>query len=106
MNVETIPLTDFQHDDIRAHEGRPIWIESNLATDLERAGLLRIIATPTVHRVKRELSSGGALAAGEDASSSALPAAQVSAATTAHSPTHGAIETQRFAKSSRSITRG
>jgi hypothetical protein len=98
MNVETIPLTDFQHDDIRAHEGRPIWLESGLAGDLERAGLLRVVATPTVHRVRRPVASGGARAAGEDASSSALPAAPVSTPTTVHSSERGATRLRANAR--------
>jgi hypothetical protein len=90
MNVETIPLTDFQHDDICAREGQPIWIEATLATDLERAGLLRIIATPSIHRARRSATSGGAPAAGEDAPSSALPAARASTPTTVHLSERGA----------------
>lgn len=44
MQVEAIPLTDFVHNHIDAHEGRPIvpWIEESLARQLEQAGLVRI----------------------------------------------------------------
>jgi hypothetical protein len=107
MRVETIPLTDFQHDDISAREGQPLWLEHSLALDLERGSLLRIIEQP-MQRGRRAAApaSGGVRAAGEEPPSSASPAAPASEAMTVPSLAVGAIETERFAKSSRSTTRG
>lgn len=98
MNVECIPLTDFVHGRINAHEGKPILLDDSLAGDLERAGLLRVKLTP--RRVDQALSvqggativateAGKAPAVGEAVPSSSLPAAQASPPTTLHLPKRG-----------------
>jgi hypothetical protein len=101
--IETIPLTDFQHDDIRARDGHPLWLEESLARDLERAGLLRIPTIPALVRGRRVagIDPGKVLAAGVAAPSSASPAAPASPSTIAHSSEPGAIEPPRPARSSR-----
>lgn len=42
MQVEAVPLTEFVHGSITAHEGRPLFMDEHTAGELERAGLVRI----------------------------------------------------------------
>jgi len=46
MDVECIPLTEFVHGNIVAHEGRPLMIAEHLARELEKAALVRIKMAP------------------------------------------------------------
>lgn len=48
MQVEVMPLSNFVHGHLNTKEGRPIWIEETVARDLERAGLVRIMAARAV----------------------------------------------------------
>jgi hypothetical protein len=102
MKVEAIALTDFQHDDVRAFDGRVIQplLEEALAKELERAGLVRI--RPPLTRVPKvrvfPTDVGKAPAAGAAAQSSASPAAPASRATTATALGRGSVATKRSAR--------
>lgn len=97
MQVEAIPLTDFIHGPINAHEGRPQMMEQGLAEDLERAGLVRVKLVP--RRVDQALRVRGAGAIvgeagkapddGAGPPSSASPAAPVSQSTTSRASKPG-----------------
>jgi len=56
MEVEAVPLTEFVHDRITAHEGRPLMMDEHTAGELERAGLVRINLVP--RRVDQALALG------------------------------------------------
>ena len=98
MEVEVVPLTDFVHDRITAHEGRPLMMDEHTARELERAGLVRIKLAP--RRVDQALGlHAGAVSAGADAgkapvaggdqAASSSPAAQASAMQTSRASKPG-----------------
>jgi hypothetical protein len=74
MEVEAVPLTEFVHGSITAHEGHPLFIDEHTAAELERAGLVRIKLVPTGK--KAEADAGKAPDDGAGPPSSASPAAQ------------------------------
>lgn len=101
MKIEVIPLTDFQHDDIRAREGHPLDIEEAIAADLARTGLVRIPAlTAPAMRGARALGvqPGKVRAGGVVAPQSSSPAARASASKTANESERGAMQTDPRAR--------
>jgi hypothetical protein len=93
MKVEAVALSDFIHGDINAIEGRICrhnngdLVDSGIAGDLERAGLVRIRIAPAA--VRAPVVEGKALDDGRGQPSSALPAAQVSPKPTSNTLTLG-----------------
>lgn len=87
MKVEAVALSDFIHGDINATEGKLCrhrsgeLIDSGLAGDLERAGLVRIRMAPTRSAAPAPDQSGKAPDDGGGQPSSALPAAPASPTT-------------------------
>lgn len=75
MNVTVIPLTEFVHGSITAHEGRPLEIDADTAAALERDGLVRIRADSVP--AKKAMPAGKPEGDGAGQPSSALPAAPV-----------------------------
>jgi hypothetical protein len=91
MQVEAVPLTEFVHDRITAHEGRPLMMDEYTAGELERAGLVRINIVPRRGDQALALRSGAAFVGAEAGKaqddgrgplSSALPAAPASPTST------------------------
>jgi hypothetical protein len=80
MKVEALALSDFVHGDITAHANRVCHhrngdlLDSGIAGDLERAGLVRILPSNAVRRV----TEGKIVDDGRGQPSSASPAAPVS----------------------------
>jgi hypothetical protein len=72
MRVTVVPLSDFIHGGINAHEGHAIQMDSGVASDLERAGLVRIRQESVAHS-----ASGKEQDDGLGRPSSASQAAQV-----------------------------
>lgn len=73
MRVAIVPLTDFVHGEINAREGRQIVIDSGVASDLERAGLVRVRMAPAQAKAEQ----GKAEDDGQGQPSSASQAAPV-----------------------------
>jgi hypothetical protein len=104
MKVEAIALSDFVHGDITATEGRIVrhrdgnLIDSGLAGDLERAGLLRI-KTPaaTAAQASASTTPGKARDDGQGQLSSASQAAPASQQTTSSSSKAGSAKTRKDA---------
>jgi hypothetical protein len=100
MKVEAIALSDFVHGDITATEGRIVrhrdgsLIESGLAEDLERAGLLRI---KTAAAQATAAAPGKPRDDGQGQLSSASQAAPASQQTTSNSSKAGSAKTRKDA---------
>ena len=92
MRVTVIPLTDFVHDDMKAHAGREIpGVDKTLADELARNGLVRIRMLPLARapRQREFVDVGKAQAAGTEQQPSSSPAAPASQPTTARGSKHG-----------------
>jgi hypothetical protein len=99
--LETIPLTDFVHDQIRAREGHPIELEDSIAMELERKGLVRVRIAPARGRRAIGADPGKVQAAGAAQPSSASPAVRPSTSTTSPSSARGATPSRKAGRSSR-----
>lgn len=98
MEVECIPLTEFVHGSITAHEGKPMRMEEGEARDLEKAGLVRIKISPPVYLpAAQAIAAGKAQDDGAGRPSSALPADPASPQQTLHLPKTGATRTRKIA---------
>jgi hypothetical protein len=102
MKVEAIALSDFVHGDITATEGASCGIvtasliDSGLAEDLERAGLLRI-KTPAAAPASPAAAPGKPRDDGQGQPSSASQAAPASQPTTSSSSKAGSAKTRKDA---------
>jgi len=101
MLIESIPLTDFVHDNIRAREGHPIDLDETTAMELERCGLVRVRVGPARGRRSIGAAPGKVQAAGAVPPSSSSPVAHPSTSTTSPSSARGATPSPKPAKSSR-----
>jgi hypothetical protein len=101
MKCEAVALSDFVHGDIHATEGRVCrhrsgeLLDSGIAGDLERAGLVRIRIAPAATRAP--IIEGKAADDGQGQPSSALHPAPVSAPPTSGTSKPGGSKTPRRA---------
>lgn len=98
MQIEVVPLTDFDHGGRPFTEGKPAQVHEADANDLEKAGLVRVKMSPA-HQNKmmppattkaRDTPAGKAPADGEATPSASLRPARVSPPKTAKVSMRGA----------------
>lgn len=101
MEVECVPLTEFVHGSIHAHEGKPIQIVEHVARDLEKAGLVRIKMAPGAFlpAVQGAADQGKAQDDGAGRPSSASPADPASPRGTLHLSKSGETKTRKIGTS-------
>lgn len=102
MDVECVPLTEFVHGSIVAHEGRPMPIPEHVARELEKAGLVRIKMTPAagyLPAAQGATDPGKAQDDGAGRPSSASPADPASPRGTLHLSKSGETKTRKIGTS-------
>jgi len=99
--IESIALSDFVHDNIRARAGHSLELDESTAMELERCGLVRVRIAPARGRRAIAADPGKVQAAGAVPPSSASPAARPSTPTTSPSSARGATPSPKPARSSR-----